>query len=246
MKDPAFLFYDGDAARDVSHMNRLERGAYFDLIQAQRKFGGYTVEQIRKILGKDFDEVWPALELILSKDKDNIYFIEWVKNSIDKRKEHAEIQRKRIQNYWDNKRKENEEKQIPINNDGNTVVLPLVNENEIVNEIENINYNEIVNKYNSICKSLPKIEKLTESRKKKIKIRFFEIGGYEGFEKLFNLVESTPFLKGDNKQQWKADFNWLIENDTNYVKVLEGKYGKSEIIQQSRNFYNDMLKPEYR
>ena len=109
-KDPAFLFYDGDAARDVSHMNRLERGAYFDLIQAQRKFGGYTVEQIRKILGKDFDEVWPAIELILYKTDLGKYFIEWVQISIENRKDHAEKQRKRIQDYWDKKKLEEEKK----------------------------------------------------------------------------------------------------------------------------------------
>lgn len=130
-KDPAFLFYDGDAARDVSHMNRLERGAYFDLIQAQRKFGGYTMEQARKILGKDFEEVWPALELILTMDENSKYFIEWVRTSMVKRIEHAEKQRKRIQDYWDEKKKED----IPRNNHGITTDIPLVNENE--NEIVN-------------------------------------------------------------------------------------------------------------
>jgi hypothetical protein len=139
-KDPAFLFYDGDAARDVSHMNRLERGAYFDIIQAQRKFGGITVEQARKILGKDFDEVWPAIELILIKSEDK-FFIEWVKDSIENRKDHAEKQRKRIQDYWDNKKKEEEKvnPNIPRNNDGITTVIPLVNENAIANENEKVN-----------------------------------------------------------------------------------------------------------
>lgn len=136
-KDPAFLFYDGDAARDVSHMNRLERGCYFDLMQAQRKFGGYTVEQARKILGKDFDDCWSAIELVLSL-KDGVYYIEWVAESIEKRKEHAEKQRVRIQDYWDKKKTETE----PINNHGNTTVLPLVNEIEIVNEKEKEHANE--------------------------------------------------------------------------------------------------------
>jgi len=131
-KDPAFLFYDGDAARDVSHMNRLERGCYFDLIQAQRKFGGYTVEQARKILGKDFETCWEALELVLSCENGR-YFIEWVDVSIKNRVEHSKKQRDRIQNYW-NKVKSGE---IPRNNPGITTVIPLENENE--NENENIN-----------------------------------------------------------------------------------------------------------
>jgi DNA-binding transcriptional MerR regulator len=134
MKDPAFLFYDGDAARDVSHMNRLERGAYFDLIQAQRKFGGLTVEQIRKVLGKDFEEVWPALELILYKTETDKFYIEWVQVSIENRKQFAERQRKRIQDYWNEKKNNNDSNEIPRNNHGITTDIPLENENEIVNE----------------------------------------------------------------------------------------------------------------
>jgi len=134
-KDPAFLFYDGDAARDVSHMNRLERGCYFDFIQAQRKFHGITIEQARKILGKDFETCWSALELILSKEKE-FYFIEWVRESMEQRKKHAEKQRKRIQDYWDKKKGES---YIPRNNDGKSVDLPLVIEDEIEDEINKEN-----------------------------------------------------------------------------------------------------------
>ena len=132
-KDPAFLFYDGDAARDVSHMNRLERGAYFDLIQAQRKFGGFTMEQARKILGKDFDLCWDSLSLILVHEND-IFLIEWVRDSIDNRKQYSEKQRKRIQDYWDKKKKEDS---IPRNNGGISTDIPLESENESENEIDN-------------------------------------------------------------------------------------------------------------
>ena len=144
--DPAFLFYDGDAARDVSHMNRLERGCYFDLIQAQLKFGGYTTEQARKILGKDFETCWDSLSLILECEN-GIYFIGWVKKSLGERAEFAERQRKRIQDYWDKKKKEEE---IPVNNGGNTVVLPIINEDEDENEDVIVNDSEIVNLYNDV------------------------------------------------------------------------------------------------
>jgi hypothetical protein len=129
MKDPAFLFYDGDAARDVSHMNRIERGCYFDFLQAQRKFHGITVEQARKILGKDFETCWPALEMILS-DVGGVYFIQWVKDSTEKRAQNSEIQRKRIQDYWDRIKNNGITTEIPRNNRGTSTVIPLENENE--------------------------------------------------------------------------------------------------------------------
>lgn len=84
-KDPAFLFYDADASRDVSHLNRLERGCYFDLIQAQRKFGRLNIDLIKKILGKDFDTCWESIKICLTCDED-MYFIDWLENSIFKRK----------------------------------------------------------------------------------------------------------------------------------------------------------------
>jgi len=119
-KDPAFLFYPGDASNDTQFMNRLERGAYFDLVKGQRLYGGYTVVQLRKILGNDFESVWPSLELVLEFDGER-YFVGWLKSSISKRDDYSKKQSERVKKRW--------------NNDGNTTVLPkIVNENEIVNE----------------------------------------------------------------------------------------------------------------
>ena len=119
-KDPAFLFYPGDASNDTQFMNRLERGAYFDLVKGQRLYGGYTVVQLRKILGNDFESVWPSLELVLEFDGER-YFVGWLKSSISKREDYSKKQSERVKKRW--------------NNYGNTVVLPkIVNENEIVIE----------------------------------------------------------------------------------------------------------------
>jgi len=139
-RDPAFLFYDGDAARDVSHMNRLERGAYFDLIQAQKKFHGYTVEQVRKLLGRDFESVWNALELILEQEN-GYYFIPWLRTSLEKRAQGNENQRKRIQDYWDK-----------IKNRGNTVEVPIENENEDIgiNSKDISNMNTVLASYDHV------------------------------------------------------------------------------------------------
>ncbi len=104
MKEPAFLFYEGDAARDVSHMNRLERGAYFDIIQLQRKCHGITTAQARKMLGKDFDACWPSLELVLE-HTDGKFYIGWLREATAKRKEFVEKQRKKAVERWENKRK---------------------------------------------------------------------------------------------------------------------------------------------
>lgn len=95
-EDFCFTYYDGDACRDMSHMNRLERGAYNDIVLQQRKFGRMTLETIKKILGKDFDEVWPAINLILICDEGaKTYHIEWLEKSIKTMRTHSKLQSER-------------------------------------------------------------------------------------------------------------------------------------------------------
>jgi hypothetical protein len=37
-------------------------------------------------------------------------------------------------------------------------------------------------------------------------------------------AQETPFLCGEGDRGWKADFDWLIANDRNVIRVLEGRY----------------------
>lgn len=87
-----------------------------------------------------------------------------------------------------------------------------------------IPYQTIVEMYNSICKKLPKVVKLTDNRKVSIGARYKSYDyNLETFEKLFNKVNASDFLCGVNKKNWKADFDWLM-NEQNMTKVLEDKY----------------------
>lgn len=91
--------------------------------------------------------------------------------------------------------------------------------------------------YNSICKSFPKCTALSEARKKAINARLACGYTIEDFRKLFDLAESSGFLKGGNGRNWRATFDWLIK-DSNMAKVLDGNYND-----QSRN-NNSQAKPE--
>lgn len=89
---------------------------------------------------------------------------------------------------------------------------------------EQVPYTDIVNSFNEICSSLSKVKSVSSSRKNKMKVRWSELKDLETFEILFKKVQASNFLKGDNKNKWKASFDWLMENDNNYVKVLEDNY----------------------
>ena len=86
-------------------------------------------------------------------------------------------------------------------------------------EIKEIEY--IYNMYNEICVNLPKAGKLNDDRKKKIKARLKQLSNDE-FKNLFIKANNSSFLTGSSG--WKANLDWLIKNDKNYLKVLEGNY----------------------
>lgn len=92
-------------------------------------------------------------------------------------------------------------------------------------EVEvDIKFNQIMDAYNDICISLPKIKKLSAKRKTKLKARMADLKTLDEFKELFTKIEKSDFLKGKNNTGWKCTFDWLIENDNNYVKVLEDSY----------------------
>lgn len=88
-EDFCYTHYDGDEARDMTHMNRLERGAYTDIRLFQRKVGHLSLDQIKKVLSKDFEECWPAIELVMIQDEAGKYYIEWLENSMQRAKSHS-------------------------------------------------------------------------------------------------------------------------------------------------------------
>lgn len=78
--------------------------------------------------------------------------------------------------------------------------------------------------YNSSCKKLPKVSKLSKARIEKIKTRLKDEPDLEVWRKAFEIADKTPFC---TEKKW-CNFDWFVANDTNYLKVLEGKYGDTE------------------
>lgn len=133
-EDFCFTYYDGDAARDKAHLNRLERGAYDDVISAQRKFGHLTITQIKKVLSTDFPNCWDALEWVLKKDDKDKFYIEWVDKSIEKMRKHSEKQKENVSKRW----KKDTTVLPPYqsgNTNGDTKPIPLEDGDEYVTEI---------------------------------------------------------------------------------------------------------------
>lgn len=93
---------------------------------------------------------------------------------------------------------------------------------------ESIPYQKIVNLFHELCPSYSKIRTLSGERKKHTGARYRQYGNdLSIFEELFHKAEDSDFLKGKNDRNWKADFDWLM-NETNMAKVLEDKYANKD------------------
>jgi len=107
---------------------------------------------------------------------------------------------------------------------GNTEI-EIEKEKEIETEKEireRIDYQRIAAMYNDTCVSFPRVQSLSDARKKSIKARL-KTYTYEDFQTLFTKAEASDFLKGKNNRDWQANFDWLIK-DANMAKVLSGNY----------------------
>ena len=117
-----------------------------------------------------------------------------------------------------------------------------------INNINNINkeesaeqppidYKAVVDDYNTICKSLPQVKSLSDARRKAIKARL-KTRGMEDIHKAFQMAEGSDFLKGANKSNWTATFDWIMK-DTNMAKILDGNYeNKTSKEAQNKKVHN--------
>ena len=99
-------------------------------------------------------------------------------------------------------------------------------EKEIEKEKESeldLAYKTVAEIYNSICTSLPKIKNVTPKRQEAI-TKLIRAGfTIEDLKNIFEKAEQSSFLRGENKNNWNATFDWLIKEE-NAVKVIEGNY----------------------
>ena len=114
----------------------------------------------------------------------------------------------------------------------NNIKIEKENENTKVDEQ---NPKQVIDLYHQICTSLPKVVKLTESRKKSINARFKEGITMEMFKEAFTKAQNSSFLTGNNDRGFKADIDFLI-NANSLTKTLEGKYDNKTTINNSKSY----------
>ena len=126
----------------------------------------------------------------------------------------------------------NDKKEKKEKNDKNNIYsseLPDEYEPETEKSKDNFDFQSVVSLFNSVCKSLPQVQRLTEIRKRKIRNADKQLNG--DFKSFFEKVERSDFLSG-RKTDWKASFDWIF-TPQNLTKIVEGNYENKSNPQNS-------------
>lgn len=92
--------------------------------------------------------------------------------------------------------------------------------------------------WNSNCGPLPQVNSLSDERRKKLRSRMADGVTLDGFTDAVKLCASSPFLRGEVKG-FRAGFDWLIKNATNFQKVVEGNHAGSQPASEPKRQYRE-------
>lgn len=106
-----------------------------------------------------------------------------------------------------------------------------------------IDYQSIIDDYNATCTKLPTCRKLSDARRKAIRARLHTYTPEE-LHQIFVNAQNSPWHTGRNKNNWTADFDWLMK-DVNAAKMLE-KGSPSKFEQPAPTNWEDEWLEEYR
>lgn len=114
--------------------------------------------------------------------------------------------------------------QLTINQQTTNNKQECKNDKKVKNDKKEIDYSAVAETYNSICKSLPEVKVMTDTRKTHLK-SFLDILKKHDLtvDEYFRRVQDSDFLSGRNGKWTNCSFDWLI-NKSNAVKVCEGTY----------------------
>lgn len=172
---------------------------------------------------------------------------------IEKRKKYSESRSKNRKNKNKQTSTDNNICKTYVNHMENEIEIEIEDVNDTKNDIviknslkvkkPEINFEEIITIFNSVCVEVPRVTKIIESRKKAI-IKILENNTLEEIGQVFRNVAESDYLNG-KIVSWRADFDWIMKPD-NFVKILENNYknknnGKTTAKKSNVEYSEDFL-----
>lgn len=237
-KDTYFFPHDFGARNDpkiqkmIMTFGNLEGvGVYWCIIEMLYEQGGFieldkmgTIAFQLHIDKAIVEKVINDFDLFEKDDKQ--FWSESVKRRLKKREELANKRRRAANNRWEKNSEDErgahdegkEDSGTSGQGEGETSGKP-------PKKGKDVDFDAIVDMYHTECKNYPRVVRLSDARKNKIRIRVEEMNGdLTILQDIFKKMEASKFLRGDNPKGWKATFDWVFENEKNWVKIYEGNY----------------------
>lgn len=237
-----FPFYPDRWSKGTKTLTIAEKGAYWELLIYQFEHGSIPHKNIDKlclICGGGVDKTFDFSDILKNFPDGVNHTMFEVKEGLNKK---SELAKKAIETRYG--------RNTDVCTDEDTDVLLSKSKSKVKDKsITKDKEDSLVPIGTSVCEDvveywnkmaeafgLAKLSKLTDSRKAKLQIRL-----NEGFDiiSLYHKIKESQFLLGQNNGGWRVDFDWLIANDKNFLKVMEGKY-ISKVVDKSHKIHNDI------
>lgn len=198
----------------------------------------FARRKIQRKLGLTMDEFDKAIERLARMklvDKETLEPINW-----DKRQFTSDKSTARVQAYRERmKRSRNVSETPPEYREQNTETEEKTNTGDLTvtsgsrKRAPAVPVSDVVDLYHEmLCPPLPKVEKLTDTRRGLIQQRWREdLPDLHSWADFFRRVQSSDFLMGrsqprDGRPVFRADLEWICR-PANFAKITEGKYDLS-------------------
>jgi len=135
------------------------------------------------------------------------------------------------------KKKEEKSKAKKDESSDSLVVVELSPPTDPIITSPKIDYSSIANYFNTHS-GLKEILRMTSKRKTNIDARIKEYKKQGGIDVIYKVIDNTrlsPFMKGSNKKNWVATFDWIFGHPNNFVKVYEGNYVEQDYVPNANN-----------
>ena len=201
-KDPAFLFYPGDYLRDTQCLSPAAQVAYDRIMCEHMRNICISHAQLKFFTKRLTDDEREEVMAVL-KEVDGCFQIEWVAESICKRKDYSESRRKN----------RSAKSKLHMSHISSTYVEHMENENE--------NENEDINKDKN-NKGKPKKPKFISPTIDEV-VKFFEEHGYTNGDKAWNYYNDGDWKdsKGNPVVSWKQKMRMVWFKDENKKQPTE-------------------------
>ena len=232
-KLPFMQFYPADWLQDTRTLSLEARGAWIDLLCAmwiapERGRLLWTLDQFHNFLG--FNHSIEAVELVNELVDSGVGSVE-----IDEVKRSVTVMSRRMMREEIQRNQGRERVKRFRNADVTQMKRRIYQKSEVRSHISEEDTHVNLARLTSFAEDwnrdfadrlatirLP----LSDSRKRKLRLRLQEHPEEDFWDTVFTNIGQSKFLIGNGSQGWKCTFDFLIENDTNCVKIAEGQYAE--------------------